>query len=65
MGLKETGVTSGFVIVALFKNGMEEGVIGRDIDATFVNEDSGFDLPVSEAGTEWEGNILVHGLECL
>ena len=58
-------MTSGFVIVASFKNGMEEGVIGRNIDATFVDENSGFNLPVSEAGTEWEGNILVHGLECL
>ena len=42
-----------------------KGVIGRDVDAAFVGKDSGFDLPVSEAGTEWEGNILVHGLECL
>ena len=31
----------------------------------FVGEDSGFDLPVSEAGVEWEGNILMHGLKGL
>ena len=30
-----------------------------------VGEDSGINLPVSEAGAEWKGNILVHGLECL
>ena len=45
-------MTSGFVIVATFKNGTAEGVIGRDVDAAFVGEDSSLDLPVSEAGTE-------------
>ena len=30
-----------------------------------VGEDSSFDLPVSEAGAEWEGNILMHGLKHL
>ena len=58
-------MTSGFVIVATFKNGTAEGVIGRDVDVAFVGEDSGFNLPVSKAGMEWEGNILMHGLECL
>ena len=53
------------MIMALFKDSAPEGVIGWNVDVSFVSEDSGFNLPVSEAGTEWEGNILVHGLKGL
>ena len=64
-GFKETRVTGRFVIMASFKNGMAEGVIGRNVNATFVGEDSSLNLPVSKAGAEWEGNILMHRLKCL
>ena len=36
------------MIVAPFQDGVSEGVIGRDIDAAFVREDAGFNLPVSQ-----------------
>ena len=62
---QEAGVTGGFVIVATLEDGTAEGVIRGDIDAAFVCEDTGCDLPVGEAGAEGERNILVHGLECL
>ena len=64
-GFKETGVTSRFVIVASFKNGTVEGVIGGNVDVTFVGEDSSFDLPVSETRAEGERNIFMHELKCL
>ena len=53
------------MIMALFQDGMPEGIIRRDIDTAFVGEDAGFDLPVGKARTEWERNVLVHGLESL
>ena len=31
----------------------------------FVSEDTGFDLPVCEPGTEGKGNVFMHGLESL
>ena len=62
---QEAGVTGGLMIVATLEDGTAEGIVRRDIDAAFVREDTGFDLPVSEAGTEGERNILVHGLESL
>ena len=54
-----------FVIMALFKDGMADGVIIRDVDSAFVGEDAGFVLPVGEAGVESEGDGSVHGLEGL
>ena len=54
-----------FVVMASFKDGAAERIICRDIDMAFVREDAGFDLPIGEAGTEGEGNILVHRLESL
>ena len=53
------------MIVAAFKNVAAEGIICGDIDTAFVGEDSSLNLPVSKAGAEWEGNILMHRLKCL
>jgi len=58
-------MSSSFVIVASFKDGMANGVIVRDIDLTFVGKDSSFVLPVGKAGVEGEGDGTVHGLEGL
>ena len=62
---QEAGVSGGFMIVASRKDGTAEGVVGGDIDAAFISEDAGFNLPVGQPGTEGERNILVHGLEGL
>ena len=51
--------------MASFKDSAPEGIIGGNIDATFVSKDSCFDLPVSEMGAERKGNILVHRLKRL
>ena len=51
-GFKKTGVAGGLMIMELLENGTVEGVIGGNIDMVLVGEDTGFDLPVSEAGTE-------------
>jgi len=48
-----------------FKDGMADGVVIRDVDSSFVSKDSGFMLPVGEAGTEGEGDGSVHRLEGL
>ena len=53
------------MVMAPFKDDAVERIICRDIDTAFVREDAGFDLPVSEAGTEGKRNVLVHGLEGL
>ena len=53
------------MIMASFKDSAPEGIIGGDIDVTFVSKDSRFDLPVSETGAERKGNILVHRLKRL
>ena len=63
--LQEAGMTGGFMIMAALEDGAAEEVVCRDVDATFVSEDAGFDLPVSESGTEGKGNVFVHGLESL
>ena len=62
---QEAGMTGGFVIVATLEDGTAEGVVCRDVDATFVSKDAGFDLPVSESGAEGERDVLVHRLESL
>ena len=64
-GFQEAGVSSRFVIVATREDGAAEGVVGRDIDTAFIGEDAGLNLPVSEARTEGERNVLMHGLESL
>ena len=64
-GLEKAGMSSGFMVMALLEDGEAEGIICRDIDATLVGQDAGFDSPVSEVGAEREGNVLMHGLECL
>ena len=52
-------MTGRFVIVASFQDGASEGVICGDIDAAFVGKDAGLDLPVSQARTEGERDILI------
>ena len=44
---------------------MTEGVVCGNINTPFVREDAGLDLPVGQAGTEGERNVLMHGLESL
>ena len=53
------------MIMTSFKDGTAEGVIGGNVDATFVSEDSSFNLPVGKVGAEGEGNILMHRLKHL
>ena len=62
---QEAGVAGRLVVVAAGENGTAEGIISGDVDMAFVGEDARFDLPVGEAGTEGERDILVHGLESL
>ena len=64
-GFQEAGMASRLMIMATCQDGAAEGVVGGDIDAAFVGKDAGFDLPVSEPGTEGEGNVFMHGLESL
>ena len=61
--LQEAGVAGGRMIVAALEDGTAEGIVRGDIDTSFVSEDACFDLPVGEAGTEGERDVLVHGLE--
>ena len=58
-------MTGTFVVVASLENGMAEGIIVGDIDTALIGQDACFDLPVGEAGTEGERDIIVHGLEGL
>jgi len=58
-------MSSSFMIVALFKDGMADGVIVRDVDSALVGKDSSFMLPVREVGAEGKGDGTVHGLEGL
>ena len=53
------------MIMTALEDSTVEAIVCRDIDATFVSKDAGFDLPVSEPGTEGKRNVLVHGLEGL
>ena len=62
---QEAGMASRLMIMATFEDGAAEGVVCRDVDAALVSKNAGFDLPVSEPGTEGKRNILVHGLEGL
>ena len=64
-GFQEAGMSRGFVIMAALEDGTAEGVVRRDIDATLVSKDAGFDLPVSEPGAKGKRDVLVHGLESL
>jgi len=56
---------SSFMVVASCKDGMVDGVVVWDVDSAFLGKDSGFVLPVGEAGAEGKGNGTVHGLEGL
>jgi len=51
--------------MAMVEDSMADGVVVGDVDSAFVSKDSGFMLPIGEAGTEGEGNGSVHGLEGL
>ena len=59
------GVTSTFMVVTSLENGVAEGIIVGDVDTALIGQDACFDLPVGEAGTEGERDIIVHGLEGL
>ena len=59
------GVTGTFVVVTSLENGVAEGIVVWDIDMSLIGQDAHFDLPVGEAGTEGERDIIVHGLEGL
>ena len=63
--LQEAGVTGRFMIMAAVEDGAAEGIICRNIYATFISEDARFDLPVGEPGMEGERDVLVHRLESL
>ena len=63
--LQEAGVASGVMVVATLEDGTAKRVVCGDIDMAFVSEDTGFDLPVCELGTEEKGNVFMHGLESL
>ena len=54
-----------FMVVTACEDGVTDGVIVGDVYSAFVSKDTGFMLPVREAGTEGEGNGSVHGLEGL
>jgi len=58
-------VSSSFVIMAAGEDGVADRVIVRDVYAAFVSKDSGFMLPVREAGAEGKGDGPVHRLEGL
>ena len=64
-GFKIPGVSCGFVVMTACEDGVTDGVIVRDVDTALVGEDSGFMLPVGEAGAEGKGNGAVHRLEGL
>ena len=64
-GFQETGMSGRLMIMAPLKDGTAKGIVRGNIDTAFIGEDAGFDLPVSQPGTEGERNILVHGLEGL
>ena len=53
---KVTGVSGGFVIMTLLEDGATEGIIVGNIYSVFVGKDTGFVLPVREAGTEGARN---------
>ena len=46
VGLEVTRVAGSFVVVAVGEDGATEGVLWRDIDATFVGQDTIIELPV-------------------
>ena len=58
-------MSGSLMVVAAFQNRVVEKIISGDIDMTFVGENACLNLPVGETGAEQEGNILMHGLECL
>ena len=58
-------MSSGFVVMTALEDGVAKCFVIRDIHPTLVGENSSLGLPVREAGVEWEGNILVYGLESL
>ena len=51
--------------MAALEDGAAEGIICRDIYATLISKDAGFDLPVGELGTKGERDVFLHGLESL
>ena len=64
-GFQVAGVTGTFMVMASLENSVAEGIVIGDIDAALIDQDACFDLPVGEAGTEGERDIIVHGLKGL
>ena len=64
-GFEIARVTGTVVVVAAFENSVPQGVVTWDIDAALIGQDACFDLPVGEAGTEGEREVVVHGLKGL
>ena len=60
-----TGVTGALMVMTSLENGVAKGIIIGDIDTALIGQNARVDLPVGEAGTEGERDILVHGLEGL
>jgi len=58
-------VPGSFVVMASLEDSMAGGVIIRDIDLAFIDEDSSFMLPVGEVRVEGKGDGTVHRLEGL
>ena len=58
-------VTSTFMVVTPLENGVAEGIVIGDVDPTLIGQDACVNLPVREAGTEGERDVVVHGLEGL
>ena len=54
-----------FVVMTSLEDGVAEGFTIRNINTSLVGKDASFNLPVGQAGTEREGNVLIHRLESL
>ena len=53
------------MIMAACEDGAAKGVVCGDVDTSFVNEDTCFDLPICESGPEGKRDVFMHGLESL
>ena len=62
---QEAGMSGRFMIMTACEDGAAKGVVRRDVDVALICEDTGFDLPISQPGTEGKRNVLMHRLESL
>ena len=56
--LKVAQMTSSFMVMASGKDGVMEGVLRGDVDATLVDQDVIIKLPVQEVRPEGSGDIF-------